>query len=90
MLGDPDEFDYENPLTFGIGIGKTINKGKIYTSAYYQQYTRIIEDLDKPRQLSIGISYRINSNLFFSVSWIKGFSETSPDRGLIGGFQVKI
>ena len=25
VLGDPDEFDYENPLTFGAGVGKTFN-----------------------------------------------------------------
>lgn len=89
-LGDPDEFKYKDPLTWGLGFGKLFNKGKYYTMVYYQQYTKIVEDFEPPKQLSIGINYKISSMMFISIGWQRGFSETTPDNGLMGGIQWAI
>jgi len=90
VLGDPDDFKYKDPLTWGIGLGKSFNKAKFNTMVYYQQYTKIIEEYDPPRQLSFGANYRINSRMFVSIGWQKGLSETTPDNGLSGGIQWAI
>lgn len=90
VLGDTEEFEFINPLTWGVGVGKSMNNGKFYTLLYYKQYTKIIKDYESPRQLSVGINYRISPRMFLSVGLIKGFSNTSPNRGLTGGVQIKI
>ncbi|NHZ84983.1 MAG: hypothetical protein GWP19_03780 [Planctomycetia bacterium] len=90
VLGDSDEFKYKDPLTWGLGFGKSFNRGKYYTMVYYQQYTKIIEAFEPPRQLSFGINYRISSKMFISIGWQRGFSETTPDNGLSGGIQWTI
>ena len=84
VIGDSEDFTYNDPLTWGAGIGKSFRNGRYSTSVYYQQYSKIFDAYEPPRQISLGINYRLNKGIILSLAGIKGFSEISPNVGLNG------
>jgi hypothetical protein len=88
LLGDTPEVNYQNPFTYGIGIGRFINNGKFSALLYYQGYSTILENYDPPHQGSIGFYYRTNDKIILSTTAMAGFSDTSPDFGLSVGFNL--
>lgn len=90
VIGDTEDFTYNDSLTWGVGIGKNFKSGRYSTLIYYQQYSKIYDDYEPPRQISLGINYKINPRMILSLAGSKGFSETSPDAGLRGSIQWRI
>ena len=88
LLGDTPEIDYQNPFTYGIGIGRFFSNGQFSALLYYQGYSTILENYDSPRQGSIGLYYRMNDQIMLSTTTIAGFGDTSPDFGLSVGFNL--
>jgi len=90
LLGDTPDINYQNPFTYGIGIGRFFQDGRFSALLYYQGYTTILENYDPPRQASLGFYYRVNDQTIFSVSAMAGFSDTSPDFELSAGFNLTL
>ncbi|MFZ5948618.1 MAG: hypothetical protein ACOYU5_11740 [Stygiobacter sp.] len=89
-IGDPDSVIYKNPFTYGIGLGKFFNYGEYSLLLYYTGYTKIIEEYDAPKQLSLGMNYRASETIILTLISSKGFGNTSPDFTLSGGVRIKI
>lgn len=87
VLGDPEGFDYQDPLTFGAGLGTTFYQGQYSILLYYQGYTKIFSELPAPGQWSLGFLYKLNSSLTVSALGAAGVSETSPDFSILTGFE---
>lgn len=85
VLGDGPEIDYQNSVSYGLGGGHFFENGKYSVSMYYQGFTEIIKGYEGPRQISMGIFYRVNSKILFSVLGAGGLSKTSPDYALTSG-----
>lgn len=79
VFGDPDQFTYNDPFGYGIGVAKHAENGKSSVSFYYQEYGRIISGLDPPRQLSVAYFRLLSETVGVSSYGSKGFGESSPD-----------
>ncbi len=77
-LGDPSGITYENPFTYSIGIGKFLNDGEYSLLLYYSAYTEVVKGYEPPRQIALGINYKINENLTLSGIGLAGLSKFSP------------
>ncbi len=87
LLGDPQGINYINPISFGLGFGRFFKNGMYSASIYYKRYTKIIERLDPPQQVSLGLFSRLSDSTIVSFFFGKGFSESTPDYALTGGIE---
>jgi len=78
-IGDPSGVTYRNPFYEGIGMGKFLMNNNLSFLLYFQNYSRILDDYDPPRQISLGTYYKMNSRQLLSLNISLGLSETSPD-----------
>jgi len=90
VLGDPVWVRYKDPMSFGIGFGKTFLRKNVSASVYYRTYTEILTGISPPKQISTGIYARLNRQTFLSMNWTKGLSESSPDNGFSMGMSWKL
>ena len=89
-IGDPQEIDYQDPLAYGLGIGKYFASGKYSASFYFKGYSQIISGVDPPRQMALGFFTMLSNQTFLSFYLTKGLSESSPDFGLSSGIDWKL
>ena len=89
-LGDPDGLVYRNPVYVGVGAGKFFGGGKWSLMAYYEQYSEILSGISPPKQASVTAFYRATPGRSFSIGVQKGFSESSPDFGLLIGVEQSL
>ncbi len=89
-LGDPEDYTYNDPVTYGFGVGRFFQNGQYSVLAYIQGYSKILSGYDPPRQVSLGFNIRTSTALTFSITGSYGFSETSPDAGVSGGITVAL
>jgi hypothetical protein len=90
VLGDPPGVDYQNPWTYGIGVGNVFADGKFSIMLNYEAYTRVLENYDAPRETSIGILYQISPSTSLSAISSFGLSGTTPGVGVAIGTSVVI
>lgn len=77
-IGDPNGIKYNNPFTYGIGLGKYINDGNSSLLIYYQGYTQIVSGYSAPQQLSLGFNHQLNSKLTLTLIGGVGLTKFSP------------
>ena len=77
-IGDPSGITYNNPFTYGVGLGKYFNDGKSSLLLYYQGYTEIVSGYAAPQQLSLGINHQLNSKLTLTLIGGVGLTKFSP------------
>lgn len=87
-IGDPVGITYQDPIIFGIGIGKFFWKDRLSALVYYQNYSRVLTNFDPPRQVTLGSYIKISPRLFLSSSVLFGLSNTSPDYGFSTGLEL--
>jgi len=90
MLGDPTGIDYENPFTYGIGLGKFISQNGNSVLLYYYAYTKILNNYEPPRQVSLGLNFNLSSTTSLSLIGSKGLSNYSPDFSVSGGINFNL
>jgi hypothetical protein len=49
--------------------------------------SEVFDGFEPPSQMSLGLNYRMNSNVLLTITSFAGLSETSPDFSLSGGVQ---
>lgn len=89
-IGDSDSLRFQNPLTFGVGLGKFFQKRKISMIAYFQAYTEVLEKFDPPVQGSLGIQYILNDRSSLSIFGLFGLTNTTPDIGFSISLERKL
>ncbi|MFH1528103.1 MAG: hypothetical protein ABIG69_15970 [Bacteroidota bacterium] len=89
-IGDPNGITYQDPFTYGIGIGRFFNYGEYSFLLYYTGYTKIVEVYDAPQQLSLGLNYRASKNIIISAIGSEGIGNFAPDFSLSGGIKVQL
>ena len=88
-MGDMEELELNNPLTYGIGLGRGFKEGRWLMSISLNGMTRWIDEYDPPVNVGIGITYSISSHITLSTSVSAGFTETSPDLSLGAGWSTR-
>ena len=78
-FGDPAGITYENPFTYSFGIGKFFNNGGYSLLLYYSAYTEVVKGDAPPRQIALGLNYKISGNLILTGIGAAGLSKFSPE-----------
>ncbi|MHB8578847.1 MAG: hypothetical protein ACYDA4_03180 [Ignavibacteriaceae bacterium] len=89
-LGDPAGITYENPFTYSFGLGKFFNDGEYSLLLYYSAYTEVVKGYDPPRQIALGINYKVSENLILSGIGAAGLSNFSPEYTFSAGIKLGI
>ncbi|HJY63082.1 MAG TPA: hypothetical protein VJ455_02920 [Ignavibacteria bacterium] len=89
-LGDPGGTAYKDPFTYGVGLGKFISQNGNSILIYFYSYTKILENYEPPRQLSLGLNLKLDSTKFLSFIGSKGLSSYSPDFSASAGINFNL
>lgn len=89
-LGDPDGIDYKNPFTYGFGVGKFLSENGNSVLLYFISYTSIFDNYEPPRQVSLGLNFKLNPTTTLSLIGSKGLSNYSPDFSLSTGMNFSL
>lgn len=83
IIGDPIGVTYQDPFIFGAGVGRMFGQGRYSVLFYYQYYSRILSGYQPPQQLNVAGFARLSTRVVVSANFIVGFSESSPDFGVL-------
>lgn len=86
-VGKPENINYRNPISFGLGIGRLFDDGNYSLLLYYQAYTTIIDGYDAPRLISLGFNFKINPKLTLSLIGAGGLSKVTSDFSFSSGLE---
>lgn len=89
-MGDMDDLVLRNPISGGFGMGKAFQEGKWMVSASVFGSTKIIDNVDPPVSLNIGLGHSISSKSSLNGSFSFGLSEFSPDFSIGAGWSVQL
>ena len=89
-FGDPPGITYENPFTYSFGLGKFFNDGEYSLLLYYSAYTEVVKGYDPPRQIALGLNYKVSDNLILTGIGAAGLSKFSPAYNFSAGVKVGI
>ena len=89
-FGDPADITYENPFTYAFGLGKFFNDGEYSLLLYYSAYTEVVKGYEPPRQIALGLNYKISENLILTGIGAAGLSNFSPEYSFSVGLKAEI
>jgi hypothetical protein len=90
LMGDTEEIEFDNPVVLGIGGGSFTFNHSLGIFLYYEQYSSWIPNTDPPKYSVLGLSYKLNPNVFLSSYFQKGFTDSSPDLLFSIGIDLKL
>ncbi len=90
VLGDLPDLELKNPLAYSVGLGHILPGARVGLLASVFGYTRILDGVDPPAQVSLGLSYLLGSGRSLIGSAAFGLSESSPDVSLSFGWRFRL
>lgn len=90
FLGDIPGLVLEDALSYAISMGRPFSGGRTGLIVSFLGYTRTIEDVDPPMQISLGFTYLAGSGSSFNGNVSAGLTESAPDVGVSFGWQVPL
>ncbi len=90
VLGDLPDLELKDPLAYSFGLGQMLPGGRVGLLASMSGYTRILEGVDPPAQISLGLSYLLGSGRSLMGSAAFGLSESSSDISLSFGWRLSL
>ena len=89
-LGDPPGATYQNPVSYAVGVGRTFANGRLGMLLLYSGTSKIFADYEAPRQIGIGLNWRLSNRLGLFTNFARGLSETVPDFGFAFGMSTAL
>jgi len=89
-LGDPPGATYRNPVTFAVGVGRAFASGRLGILLLYSGTSRVFAGYELPRQVGIGLNWRLSNRLGAFTNVVRGVSPTVPDLGLSLGVNTAL
>lgn len=89
-LGDMDELELKNALSYGAGLGLFLNGGNVMFSGSLSGITKIAEEFDAPVSLNVGTGVNVNERIYLNASLSTGLSEASPDFSFGFGWAIRL
>lgn len=90
QLGDMDELDFINPLSFSSGIGRVSANSKWLISANIYGYTKVLDEADPPLSAGLNSSVSITEKVQLSANLVIGLSESSSDFSTGLGWSIRL
>ena len=88
FFGDMADLPLNNALSYGIAAGVPIVAGKLTALGSLSGFTRIIEDVDPPMQLGLGVNYALAPTHSLSMTTAVGLTEGTSDYQIGVGWSV--
>lgn len=88
VFGDLPELELKDPLAYSFGLGHVLPGGRVGLLASVFGYTRILQGVDPPAQVSLGLSYLLGNGRSLIGSAALGLSESSPDIAFSCGWRL--
>lgn len=79
FLGNSNESNIENPITFSVGIGNNFGGGNHLLVIGYDSYSTIVTGFASPKQLSLGYTYIISPKLGYTMIGSSGLNNSTSD-----------
>lgn len=90
QLGDMDELEFKNPVSYSTGIGGFFANTKWMITASFYGYTRILEDTDPPLSAGIGSGLSLSPTVQLTSNITVGLTESVPDFSTGLGWSIKL
>jgi len=88
-FGDLPDLQLKDPLSYSLGIGRSLAGNSWLINASFSGYTEIIEDYDPPMNLGFGIGYFASERVSLNATAGLGLSESSSDLSIGFGWNVR-
>jgi hypothetical protein len=88
VLGDLPELELRNAWAYAISVGHAFSGGRYSLMASYAGITEVIEGVEPPSSLGLGLSVRVGSRNSLILNAAFGLSEASPDLSLSLGWSI--
>lgn len=75
-LGDLPGTQYQNPLSYSAGLGRTFVNGRLGVLLLYSGTGKIIAGYKAPQQFGVGVNWRSSNRLWFFTNLAGGLSES--------------
>ncbi len=89
-LGDPPGATYQDPVSYAVGVGRTFANGRLGLLLLYSGTSKIFAAYQEPRQIGIGLNWRLSNRLGLFTNFARGLSETVPDFGFAFGMSTAL
>lgn len=90
QLGDMDDLDFNNILSYSVAFGQNFQNGKWLATANFFGSTQIIEDIDPPLNAGGGLNFRASSNVNLNANLLFGLTESASDFSIGLGWSFKL
>lgn len=90
QMGNMEDLDLRNPFSVSAGTGKSFKDGEWLVTASFLGSTKMIDDIDPPMSLNIGLGHFVSSRVSFSGSVSFGLTESSPDISAGAGWSIQL
>jgi len=88
ILGDLPELELRNTWAYALSVGHAFSGGRYSLMASYAGITEVIEGVEPPASLGLGLSIRVGSKNSLILNAAFGLSEASPDLSLSLGWSI--
>lgn len=90
VLGDMEELELKDPLTYAAGLGFTRPGATVGLLASVSGSTRILENTDPPLQIGAGMNLRTAPGRNLGANVALGLTESSPDVSVAVGWTLEL
>ncbi len=88
ITGKPDNVSLRNQWNYNVGVGYSFTD-RLLGTVYYEEWRALISGFQNPRDVLMGLNYRLPSGPSLSGSVLIGLSDGAPDWGLTGGVALR-
>lgn len=78
-LGDMEELNFNNPVSYSTGIGRVFDGAKWLLSANIYGYTKILDTADPPLSAGLSGGLRLSSKVRLNANLVIGLTESVSD-----------
>lgn len=87
-LGDMEDLDLKNLLSYSVSMGRIFHGGKLMTTASFMGSTEIIDDVKPPVSIGLGLNYKVTAATNLNTNVLVGLTESSSDFSIGAGWNV--
>ncbi len=90
FLGNSNESNIENPITFSVGIGNNFGGSNHLLLIGYDSYSTVVTGFASPKQLSLGYTYLISTKLSYTMIGSVGLNNSTSDFTVSAGLNFTL
>lgn len=88
LIGKVKEVNLRNQWNYDVGVGYYVTD-QLLMSVSYEEWRAIVTGLKNPRDVLVGVNYKVTEAFRANFSTLIGLSDGAPDYGLTGGVTIR-